>query len=71
MHSRSKDSIVNASNTIFECPVKELAKSLEHEDTYTTASILDPHSKLKWCKDGMERDHYKGGILSRMWKLKI
>ena len=57
--------------------VKELAESVElrltiyeSEDTYTTASILDPRFKLKWCKDGNERDHHKIELLSKMTKLK-
>ena len=56
--------------------VKELAESVERrlaiyesEDTYTTASILDPRFKLKWCKDGYERDHHKSKLLSKMYKI--
>ena len=56
--------------------VKELAESLERrlsiyesEDTYTTASILDPRFKLKWFKDSMERDYYKSEILAKMYKI--
>ena len=56
--------------------VKELAESVERrlaiyesEDTYTTASILYPRFKLKWCKDGYERDHHKSELLSKMYKV--
>ena len=56
--------------------VKELAESVERrlaiyesEDTYTTAIILDPCFKLKWCKYGYERDHHKSELLSKMYKI--
>ena len=56
--------------------VKELAESVERrltiyesEDAYTTASVLDPRFKLKWCKDGNERDNHKSELLSKMYKI--
>ena len=76
MYKRYKGSTVNTSHEIFQDLVKELAESVERrltmyesEDSYTTASILDPRFKLKWCKDGNERDLHNSELLSKMYKI--